>query len=216
MTDGIPIVYYGLEQGFSGGSDPANREALWPSAYANSTGVQIITKLNKLRNWMIKIDGRPSVNGVHSNDRKQEIFHARNVGDDISTNSLRSPITRPRQGVANTVGIGKRVIGKRVDEGYMWQSNEKLYKRDDETGPRTLGFIDSPAYVVGANKQVMAIVRDSVIGVVTNIGSPVSGFDLYSISKVAHIHFTAIATEHELCGAYSIPEERSDYRVSKL
>lgn len=30
MGDWIPIVYYGTEQGFSGGSDPNNRESLWP------------------------------------------------------------------------------------------------------------------------------------------------------------------------------------------
>lgn len=29
LTDGIPIVYYGDEQYFSGGNDPANREPLW-------------------------------------------------------------------------------------------------------------------------------------------------------------------------------------------
>jgi glycosidase len=31
---GIPCVYYGDEQGFEGGNDPANREDLWPSGYA--------------------------------------------------------------------------------------------------------------------------------------------------------------------------------------
>lgn len=30
MGDWIPIVYYGTEQGFNGGSDPKNRESLWP------------------------------------------------------------------------------------------------------------------------------------------------------------------------------------------
>ena len=30
MADWIPIVYYGTEQGFNGGSDPNNRESLWP------------------------------------------------------------------------------------------------------------------------------------------------------------------------------------------
>lgn len=56
MTDGIPIVYYGQEQLFSGGVDPYNREALWPSEYANTTAYQLITRLNKLRSWMIKTD----------------------------------------------------------------------------------------------------------------------------------------------------------------
>ena len=32
--DGIPCIYYGTEQGFSGGNDPANREPLWESDYA--------------------------------------------------------------------------------------------------------------------------------------------------------------------------------------
>jgi alpha-amylase len=32
--DGIPCIYYGTEQGFSGGNDPANREPLWWTDYA--------------------------------------------------------------------------------------------------------------------------------------------------------------------------------------
>lgn len=54
MSDGIPIVYYGQEQLFSGGTDPMNREPLWPSGYKNTTAYQIITTLNKFRNYMIQ------------------------------------------------------------------------------------------------------------------------------------------------------------------
>lgn len=54
MTDGIPVVYYGQEQYFSGGSDPMNREPLWPSGYQNTTAYQIITALNKFRNYVIQ------------------------------------------------------------------------------------------------------------------------------------------------------------------
>jgi len=36
MSRGIPIVYYGTEQGFDGGMDPANREVLWTSSYNTS------------------------------------------------------------------------------------------------------------------------------------------------------------------------------------
>ena len=56
MTDGIPIVYYGQEQGMHGNSDPYNREALWPSGYQNTTAVRLITKLNTLRQRMVKTD----------------------------------------------------------------------------------------------------------------------------------------------------------------
>lgn len=33
LARGIPIVYYGTEQGYSGGEDPANREDLWRSGF---------------------------------------------------------------------------------------------------------------------------------------------------------------------------------------
>ena len=149
MTDGIPIVYYGLEQGFSGGSDPANREALWPSGYANTTAVQIITKLNKLRAWMIKTDA-------------QQAKHT-----------------------------------KRTEGGYEWQNDDKFYRKEKRSDKEPLEkffaldwrgysgvsrrdgnlqgsrFIDSPAEIVSVNEKVMGIVRGDVIGVVTNIGSPV-------------------------------------------
>lgn len=36
FSQGIPIIYYGSEQGFSGGADPNNREALWTSLNPNS------------------------------------------------------------------------------------------------------------------------------------------------------------------------------------
>ena len=35
MSQCIPILYYGTEQGFNGGDDPNNRESLWP--YLNQT-----------------------------------------------------------------------------------------------------------------------------------------------------------------------------------
>jgi glycosidase len=48
--DGIPCLYYGTEQGFSGGNDPANREPLWPTAYAEDGDLfQHIAGLTHLR-----------------------------------------------------------------------------------------------------------------------------------------------------------------------
>eukprot|EP01112_Ceratiomyxa_fruticulosa_P015854 TRINITY_DN4726_c0_g2_i1.p1 TRINITY_DN4726_c0_g2~~TRINITY_DN4726_c0_g2_i1.p1 ORF type:complete len:501 (-),score=70.94 TRINITY_DN4726_c0_g2_i1:63-1463(-) len=37
LSQGIPIIYYGTEQGFSGGDDPYDRETLWSSNYNTST-----------------------------------------------------------------------------------------------------------------------------------------------------------------------------------
>jgi len=35
FIDGIPMVYYGDEQSFGGGNDPANREPLWTNMNTN-------------------------------------------------------------------------------------------------------------------------------------------------------------------------------------
>jgi len=46
MGQGIPIIYYGTEQGFSGSADPNNREILWASGFSTSNPLfSIITTL---------------------------------------------------------------------------------------------------------------------------------------------------------------------------
>lgn len=57
LADGIPIIYQGQEQVFSGGNVPANREALWLSKYNKPADLyQHIQKLNRIRSWAIKKD----------------------------------------------------------------------------------------------------------------------------------------------------------------
>jgi len=54
LADGIPIVYQGQEQHFSGGKVPYNREALWTSGYNTSSVLyQYISTLNSIRSWAI-------------------------------------------------------------------------------------------------------------------------------------------------------------------
>lgn len=48
-TRGIPFVYYGTEQYYGGGNDPANRESLWQSMNTSSDLYQIIKKVNAQR-----------------------------------------------------------------------------------------------------------------------------------------------------------------------
>jgi glycosidase len=36
MAEGIPCIYYGTEQEFSGGNDPANREVLWSTGFSRT------------------------------------------------------------------------------------------------------------------------------------------------------------------------------------
>jgi glycosidase len=54
MADGIPIIYAGQEQHYSGGSDPNNREATWLSKYnTDSELYKLIGRVNAIRNQAI-------------------------------------------------------------------------------------------------------------------------------------------------------------------
>jgi glycosidase len=48
--DGIPCLYYGTEQDYAGGNDPANREPLWWSGYATDGATfRLIARLSRIR-----------------------------------------------------------------------------------------------------------------------------------------------------------------------
>lgn len=50
IGDGVPILYYGDEQGFSGASDPVNREPFWGTRYDTSgTNYALFKMLNSAR-----------------------------------------------------------------------------------------------------------------------------------------------------------------------
>lgn len=54
LADGIPIIYEGQEQHYSGGSDPANREAIWLSGYSTTSPLySLIAAINNVRNQAI-------------------------------------------------------------------------------------------------------------------------------------------------------------------
>ncbi|KAI5273292.1 putative alpha-amylase [Aureobasidium subglaciale] len=57
LADGIPIIYQGQEQHFSGSSTPKQREALWTSGYNTAASLYgHIGKLNAIRKHAIKKD----------------------------------------------------------------------------------------------------------------------------------------------------------------
>nr|ABF72530.1 alpha amylase AMYI.1 [Ophiostoma floccosum] len=57
FSDGIPIVYSGQEQHYSGGADPANREATWLSGYSTTaTLYKHIKTTNQIRSLIIGKD----------------------------------------------------------------------------------------------------------------------------------------------------------------
>jgi alpha-amylase len=70
LSDGIPIIYAGQEQHYSGGADPANREAVWLSGYSNTSELyKLIATANAIRNHAISKDPAYvtyKVHGTHS------------------------------------------------------------------------------------------------------------------------------------------------------
>lgn len=58
LADGIPIIYQGQEQYYSGALTPTNREPIWSSGYSTtSTFYRFIATVNAIRNWAIFKDG---------------------------------------------------------------------------------------------------------------------------------------------------------------
>ncbi|MCJ1234349.1 hypothetical protein MMC14_002310 [Varicellaria rhodocarpa] len=53
LSDGIPVVYQGQEQGFTGGDDPTNREALWLSGFQKTDLYNFTSTINDLRRRVI-------------------------------------------------------------------------------------------------------------------------------------------------------------------
>lgn len=54
LSDGIPIIYQGQEQHFSGGGDPSNREALWFSGYSTTSPLyRFVATINQIRNQAV-------------------------------------------------------------------------------------------------------------------------------------------------------------------
>ena len=54
LTDGIPIIYQGQEQSYSGGNDPYNRESIWTADYSTKGSLySFIGSLNQVRNQEI-------------------------------------------------------------------------------------------------------------------------------------------------------------------
>ncbi|CAK7202232.1 hypothetical protein SEUCBS139899_004954 [Sporothrix eucalyptigena] len=68
LADGIPIVYAGQEQHYSGGNDPANREATWLSGYSTSaTLYSFIASTNAIRKFLVSTSGTGTAWATASN-----------------------------------------------------------------------------------------------------------------------------------------------------
>lgn len=53
FCQGVPIIYYGTEQGFNGGNDPNNREILWNDMNVDSYFYQLVKTLVSFRKYVL-------------------------------------------------------------------------------------------------------------------------------------------------------------------
>ncbi len=88
--EGIPCVYYGTEQDFTGGNDPGNREILWDKHFATSGYTfSHLANLAKLRKAYVALRrGNTSVrwSSHHTNDETDAgIFAFERTGGDAAT-----------------------------------------------------------------------------------------------------------------------------------
>ncbi|OLL24906.1 Alpha-amylase 1 [Neolecta irregularis DAH-3] len=57
FSDGIPTIFYGQEQSFTGNNAPSNRQVLWTSGYSTSAPLySFIATCNQLRNYLAYAD----------------------------------------------------------------------------------------------------------------------------------------------------------------
>jgi alpha-amylase len=82
LARGIPIVYYGTEQAYAGGQDPANREDLWRSGF--STGSDMYQAISRLAAVRSAAGGLPGNDHVHLHIADHAYAFSRKGGDVIA------------------------------------------------------------------------------------------------------------------------------------
>lgn len=84
-TRGIPIIYYGSEQGFHGGNDPDNREPLWPTGFDTTSDLYVFIQTvvqyrKKAQIWTKPQVQRYSDDTYYAFTRGDSFFSFTNVG----------------------------------------------------------------------------------------------------------------------------------------
>lgn len=109
LSDGIPILYQGQEQFFTGSSVPENRQALWLTGFERNTELyRHVQKLNQIRSWAIfqapasssSSYASSSSSGNDDNDAKNESY--------LLSPSIPTPLTE------QILSLRKGPVGKQI------------------------------------------------------------------------------------------------------
>lgn len=108
-TNGIPIVYYGTEQGFNGGDDPKNREPLWTTGFNTASAPlyaflkQTIALRKKMQIWNLQQIERYADDQFYAFSRGSVFVALTNVGSNSNSPSIRRQITYHPYAVGTTL-----------------------------------------------------------------------------------------------------------------
>ena len=76
LSDGIPIIYYGSEQQFTGQKDPGNREAMWLTGYNTSMPLYgALAAMNAARNAVANVSTYTYWNSYWTWKTKMILWH---------------------------------------------------------------------------------------------------------------------------------------------
>ena len=110
---GIPIVYYGWEQRFTGASDPDNREPLWTSKYDMTTPLyKFLAKLHAIRNMISAFDSTfYTTGGLKSAINDDHVLHLQRGAVYIIVNNVGSSGAAPGNQNVPANGVFENHIG---------------------------------------------------------------------------------------------------------
>ncbi|KAG8983820.1 hypothetical protein FRB90_005717 [Tulasnella sp. 427] len=187
MTDGIPILYYGQEQRFSGAGDPLNREPLWTSQYSQGDAYKFITLLNEVRNYLNGTGDWTHQPAQIISHTDETLFLAKGYVITVLTN-IGSP---PKNTSASMIGTGFSASQVMIDiitcQQVIVGSQGSIYIDYTKGGHASILI---PEYYIRGSSMCTAVQRASYQGLtpqqsVTSAASPVRTWWWSSRSETA-------------------------------
>ena len=135
FLEGIPIIYYGTEQGFSGGKDPQNRESMFEHFNQNHLLYKVISKVNKFKLsqgssvYNAKQIQRYSDNSLYAFTRGMLFVAVSNLGSGgHSTHTITYHPYSDNTNLSNALNESDRVtVNSGKFQVNIWNGQPKLY-----------------------------------------------------------------------------------------
>lgn len=141
-ADGIPCIYYGTEQEFKGGNDPANREDLWLSGYrTDGPTFQFLSRMTRIRRGYAALTkGDTSI-----------VWESPRTGDESDAGMLAYERTGGDAGESYALVV----INTRDDKEGSTSFEDATMKTSLPGGTELVDVLTEDTYVVGADGSLV-------------------------------------------------------------